>query len=278
MAAWSGASSVTAVTGTLSKRQKRRILAAAGLGAGASLACTGAAQATVFTVGTTDDPGATVLDCATDTNSDCTLRDAIVEANTNTGVSDMISFKSGLSGTILLGADLPAITDPVTIHGPGASVITIDGDNLHRIFDVRPSTPGDTVLISGLTLTHANADTSTVNADRGGAVLNETADLGLADTIITGNTSPSYGAGVYSGCDVGCVGSAGDAYAAGLTLARVILSDNHSTGSAGGGVYLNYGSATIFSSAIYGNSGNWGAAIGIFYMQGPVSIKNTTTT
>jgi hypothetical protein len=265
------------VGGTLSKAQVRRIAAAAGLGAGASLAMGGVAHAANYVVGSTDD---TALDgdCLNAANTDCTLRDAINDSNASTGVSDVISFRSGVTGTITLGSDLPAITDPVSIHGPGADSITVDGASLHRIFDVRPSTPGDAVLISGLELTHANADTSAINGDRGGAVLNETADLTLADTIITGNTSPSYGAGIYSGCDDACGATAGNAYVADLTLARVTLSDNHSTGAAGGGVYLNYGSATIFSSTINGNSGNWGPAIGIFYMQGPVTIENTTIT
>src|SRR4051794_2102269 len=162
MAAPAYVPTVSAVSGTLSKRQKRRILAAAGLGAGASLAMSGVADAANLVVGSTGD---TALDgdCANPANTDCTLRDAIDDSNDSTGVSDVISFKTGLTGTITLGSDLPAITDPVSIQGPGASSITIDGADLHRIFDVRPFTPGDTVLIAGLTLTNANPDTSTVD-------------------------------------------------------------------------------------------------------------------
>src|SRR3954452_3537831 len=278
MAASTPAPTVSAMSGTLSKRQARRIVAAAGLGAGASLAMAGAADAANYVVGSTDD---TALDgdCLTATNTDCTLRDAINDSNASTGVSDVISFKAGLSGTITRGSDLPTITDPVQINGPGADLITIDGADAHRIFDVKTTTNGAAVLMSGLTLTGGNPASSTDAPNRAGAVLNADADLSIADSVITGNTAGEYAGGIYSGCDTNC-GEAdhGNGYEADLTLARMTLTDNHSVNDGGGAMYLNYGSATIFSSTINGNSARWARGIGIFYMQGPVSIENSTVT
>jgi hypothetical protein len=262
--------------GTLSKQQARRIIAAAGLGAGASLAWAGAAQAaTTYTVGTTDDTSA-VGDCASD-NTDCSLRQAITLANGNAG-ADTIAFHTGLTGTLTLGSDLPAITDPVSINGPGAAAFTIDGNDAHRIFDVKPGTLGATVLINSLTLTGGNPNGSTTDAESGGAILNETADLSLADAIITGNTAASYGPAIYSGCDTQCGGASGDGDSANLTLARVTISGNDGGGTGGGTVYLNYGGATIFSSTINENSAQWGGGFAIFQMQDPVTFENTTIT
>jgi hypothetical protein len=267
------------VTGTLSNRHVRRMAAAAGIGAGASLGMSGVAQAADFTVGTLVDADTSAdSNCFSTSNIDCTLRDAILISNSSVGVADTISFRSGLTGTITLGSDLPKITSPVSIDGPGADLITINGAT-HRIFDVKPANPGDPVLISGLTLTGAGAVGSTTDANRGGAVLNETGDLTLADSIITGNTTSDYAPGIYSGCDTNCGAAVhGVGYDANLTLTRMTVSDNTSTGSGGGAMYLNYGSATITSSTIEGNSAVWSGGIGIFYMQGPVSIENTTIT
>ena len=262
--------------GTLSKAQVRRIAAAAGLGAGASLAWTGAAQAADYTVGTTTDNGLSVLDCATATNTDCTLRNAIADANANSGVSDSIAFRSGLSGTITLGADLPTITDPVTIQGPGAGAITIDGADAHRIFDLNPDTPGDPVSISGLTLTGGDPTGSTVDSDSGGAILNETADLSLSDSVLTGNTSSRLGSAIYSG--FGDTPTTG--HLAQLRLTRSTITGNTtpvSSGGWGGTVYFNYGGGGIYDSTVSGNhTPDAGAGVSIFRMQAPVKIENST--
>src|SRR5262245_22415092 len=103
---------------------RRRLLAAGGLTAGATLAFSGVAHAApmTFTVGSLDDTTG-AADCADPTNTDCTLRQAIIDANANAG-ADTIVFRSGLTGTITLTADPEPITEAVSINGPGASQIT----------------------------------------------------------------------------------------------------------------------------------------------------------
>src|SRR5262245_6274161 len=82
------------------------------------------------------------------------LREAMTAANKTAG-SDTITFQAGLSGTItLINGELPTISSPVTITGPGAGVLTISGNNVSRIFHL-PA--GITVSISGLTLTKGSA-------------------------------------------------------------------------------------------------------------------------
>src|SRR5262249_12432602 len=111
---------------------KRPLVAAGGLAAGATLAVPGLANAATFTVGSLDDTtGAS--DCAVATNTDCTLRQATIDANDNSG-ADTIVFASGLTGTITLGGNPETITEPVSIEGPGAHDITVNGNGSYRTF------------------------------------------------------------------------------------------------------------------------------------------------
>ena len=83
------------------------------------------------------------------TDGDCSLREAIKAANTNVAVDgcaagsstdrDAIHFALGEQATITLGSTLPTITDPsgLTIDGQKAK-ITVSGDDKVRVFRVRP--------------------------------------------------------------------------------------------------------------------------------------------
>src|SRR6516165_5160055 len=59
------------------------------------------------------------------------FRQAILDANSHPG-PDTIQFDAGGTGTILLLSGPPTITDSVTIAGPGANPLTIDGNNPTR--------------------------------------------------------------------------------------------------------------------------------------------------
>src|SRR5687767_2794880 len=81
-----------------------------------------------------------------DADGQVTLREAIVAANSNTSVdgstagsgADEILFSSPLftqgPGTITLGLGELQITDDLTITGPGADLLTINGNNASRVF------------------------------------------------------------------------------------------------------------------------------------------------
>ncbi|HEU4391510.1 MAG TPA: CSLREA domain-containing protein, partial [Blastocatellia bacterium] len=89
------------------------------------------AASTTFTVNTADDHNDGTCDVA-----DCSLREAIAAANSNTG-ADTIAFNIAGGGlhTITVASQLPDITDPVVIDGttqPGFSgtpIIELSGDN-----------------------------------------------------------------------------------------------------------------------------------------------------
>ena len=92
------------------------------------------------------------LDVADGADGLCTLREAIVAANTDTvsgatagecgagssSDSDTISL-TGLTGTITLGSALPNITSEMSIDGPGANQLTVSGNNSFRVFSHRTS-------------------------------------------------------------------------------------------------------------------------------------------
>src|SRR5947209_5196210 len=84
----------------------------------AALAAPSAAAAT-FTVTNLNDSGAG------------SLRQAVLDANGAAG-ADVITFQSGLSGTITLATGELSLYDSVDIQGPGAAAITISGNNSTR--------------------------------------------------------------------------------------------------------------------------------------------------
>ena len=100
---------------------KRALLAAgvlvAALLVGGLSAAPPAHALTIFTVNNTLDPG----DGKCESNGNCTLRDAILAANStpNVGGPDLINFNISGTGvkTIQPSSELPAVTDPVVIDG-----------------------------------------------------------------------------------------------------------------------------------------------------------------
>src|ERR1044072_209432 len=107
-------------------------IAGIGTGVGVALAAPGAAQADSFTVNSLAD----TTDGTCDETS-CTLREAIQVANAFPFEEAEIQFTSGLSGTISLTSDLPALNEDMAITGPGpkASTITSSGGDARRIFE-----------------------------------------------------------------------------------------------------------------------------------------------
>jgi hypothetical protein len=101
-------------------------------------------RAAPFTVTNLDDSGAYELDgLVVDETGDVddgdtspghlSLREAIKTANFTTG-ADTITFAPNVTGTIVLASQLPIITTNVTIQGPGATSLTISGNNGSRVF------------------------------------------------------------------------------------------------------------------------------------------------
>jgi hypothetical protein len=235
---------------------KRRVLAGAGLSLGASLITGASAEAADFEVDRSDD-GAPVSVC-TGAPNDCNLRGAVAASNAS-GAYDYIYFLSSVTGVTLTAGELD-ITDGVYIYGNGADQTSISGGDASRIFNIDVgyvSGYSELVNINYLTLTGGNADD-------GGAIYNNDANLNMFASVLTGNTASEEG---------GAIHDKGD-YAAGYnTDIRYSTIDDNDAGDEGGGVYGYFSAGQIYSSTISGNdagggAGDDGGGLYMFYSSG----------
>ncbi len=178
----------------------------------------GAAQAATYTVTNTNDAGAG------------SLRQAIIDANA-AGGADSIVFDIASNSTITLVSSLPSILDDVTINGSGSSGLTIDGNDVARVFTIGTVNPtdGPTVVISNMSIENG---------------INEGAD-GAAGGNRGGGGAGGGGMGggvlVLSNSDV--------------TLTNISFSDNQAVGGDGGAGGAN--------AAAAGTGGTGGTSVGI---------------
>jgi CSLREA domain-containing protein len=180
-------------------------------------------------------------------NTTCDLREAIVAANTDTQVGQcnagggaVATINITSTGTILLADDLPTVTDILTINGPGAASLTIDGAGSYRHFWIAPGTRAE---ISGLTMTNGYRP--------GGAVLNE-GILTLNEVFIVNNIAAA---------EPGYSGNGGAVYSTGgLTITNSRI-DSNTAHSNGGGIFADFddcapptSTLTIINSMVYSNT------------------------
>ncbi|HLH52764.1 MAG TPA: HYR domain-containing protein [Verrucomicrobiae bacterium] len=125
---------------------------------------------------------------------------------------DTVVFGLPLGSTIVLTNGELGITNPISIVGPGAAYLAIDGNASSRIFNIAP---GVQVSISGVTLQHGAAMS-------GGAIFNA-GNLALTDSELTGNTAYSHGGAL--------------AAAPGSTWSISGCTFDHNTAAIGGGAF-----------------------------------------
>ncbi|MDR3577870.1 MAG: choice-of-anchor Q domain-containing protein [Anaerolineaceae bacterium] len=199
------------------------------------------------------------------------LRDAIA----NAASGDVITFQSGLNGTILLSSGL-VIAKNLTIQGPGASQVGVDGQNAVTVFTISSGS----VNISELTIEHGvgisggginNAGTLLLNSDtisnnvstgtpcgdplgsQGGGGVYNSYSLTITNSLIT-NNSAGIGGGILNQDGL-------------TTLDYSTVSNNTVTPAGkcldadGGGIFVYDGGIKIDHSSFTGNSGGEGGAI-----------------
>jgi CSLREA domain-containing protein len=185
----------------------------------------------------------------------CTLRDAIA---TSTTWWDIITFDpsltSGGPAVITLESTIE-IDHALIISGPGAELLTIDGNSEHMMIYISDGF----VNISDLTFANGFND-----YDYTGAVENYGDDpLTIDNCIFTNNDSDgNYGGAIYN-------------YEADLTITNSTFTGNVS--HAGGAIYSNGGDLTIENSTFSNNSApdNYGGAI---YYNGSDNLTITNST
>jgi len=169
------------------------------------------------------------------TDGDCSLRDAIIMANTRSG-TDTITFDADytisltLSGTGDKKGDLD-IKDSLEIIGRGQDKTIIDGNQSDRVFDISGPI---TVIFSDMTLQNGytnRAVNGTSNVYGGGIYLHGGVSSGsptlhATRIVISGNTSDYDGGGIY--CNRGQ-----------MNLDSIELLNNSNLKSDGGGIWLS---------------------------------------
>ena len=120
--------------------------------------------------------------------TDCSLREAINAANSNANAS-IITFASGVTGTINLQSALPALSTDIDIQGPSANVLDVHRDTggNYSIFVVNS---GKTVSLSGLTISNGHGN-------NGGGIANA-GTLTVKSCALSGNTGDNVGGGISS--------------------------------------------------------------------------------
>jgi CSLREA domain-containing protein len=161
-----------------------------------------ASASTIITVTTTTDVIAT--------DGQCSLREAVIAANTDTGTgdcpagsgSDTINFSPSLSTPAIFKLTLTGaneenaatgdldLTGILTIQGTQVDQIIIDGNGTDRVFEIRP---GATIIISGVTITNGDPGSG---ASGGGIIVTggtPRAKLTLVDSTVSKNTAANGG-------------------------------------------------------------------------------------
>jgi CSLREA domain-containing protein len=222
------------------------------------------------------------------TDGDCSLREAIEAANTNTTVDgckagsateqDAIHFAVGKKAkTIVLGSQLPAITDPsgLRITGREAS-ITISGNEQVRVFEVAAGAQlallhltvadgtggfsGGGLLNSG-TVKVANTTFSNNSASFGGGILND-GTLEVTKSTLSNNSAGVNGAGIYN--------QSGST----LEVTNSTFSENSATQD-GGGIFNNVASTLEVTNSTFSENSVGNTARGIFNNGGTATLRNT---
>jgi hypothetical protein len=118
------------------------------------------------------------------------LRQALTDANDG----DVIGF--AVTGTIGLASGELVVNHSITISGPGPENLAVDGNAVGRVFHIAS---GQTVTISGLTITNGHA------SDSGGGIYNDHAVLTLSNCFVTGNSATgNIGGGIHNdGSNIG---------------------------------------------------------------------------
>ncbi len=220
------------------------------------------------------------------------LRQAIDDANNSAGAANVVFdptfFATPRTITLSTANGSLVILDHLTVIGPGADRLTVNGGGVTNVFQVGSGVIPSVLALSGmtvtggtrgiiafdgtLTLTNMVVTGNNAGTASGGGIMGARADLAIVNSTIAGNTA-ALGGGIF------LTGGS-------LLLDRSTVSGNGATGSGGGGIGV-YGSIdpagfVVRNSTVSGNT-TAGSGGGLFFttfdsQYGPVAIQNSTIT
>jgi CSLREA domain-containing protein len=216
-------------------------------------------------------------------NADCSLREAIVAANTDAafngcaggGGEDTITFAGDY--TITLTDQLPAITTTIKISGNGPKNTIIQANASPNVVNYRvfailgyeyeyDVTDNGDLRLNGLTIRNGKADGTSLYSYMGGGILNYDGNLRLTDVSVEDNISElpgyvSYGGGVA------------------LERGNTKISGTTFRGNSAGAVIVNNGRLSVANSTFFDNSADVTPYPGTAAIDGsnsPITITNST--
>jgi hypothetical protein len=205
-------------------------------------------------------PGSIIVVTNTNDSGSGSLRDALATANDGDTID-----ATGVSGTILLTSDELQITHNVTINGPGAGNLAVNGNGTFRVFENFTSN----VSISGFTITNG----LTADENGGGGILNRGGLTVSDDSIVSNHAFTQLADGIGGGIS--------NSTGAALTVIGCTINDN-GTNCAGGGIYSSNAQLVFMDSTISGNTAQAvgppcvGFGGGIFSFGGTAMVTNST--
>ena len=188
------------------------------------------------------------------------LRQAIAAA---APTNDVIVFAPGVTGTITLTSGELYFTKNLTIRGPGATNLTVSGNNTSRVFSVS----GGVITISGLRIANGFVTGNPNSLNAGGGIFNNSARLTVQNCEIANNVhagGPGSGGFPVTGQGGGIWHvSGGDANTGGrLLVQNCLFSSNMAIGGVGPSGAIPNGSGSDAAPAqggglfIFGSSAN----------------------
>jgi CSLREA domain-containing protein len=258
----------------------------------------GGAQAATITVNTTAD--------GVENGGDCSLREAVLSANTNssalgcagdTAGADTIVLRAGQTYTLTMHGiddlwnsasmkgDLD-INSQVTIRSDGAPLATIDGDSQptldftdrDRVLQVLPAA-------GGVTLERIRVQDGFERSGQGGGGIRSDSQLNVIDSEVVDNavalSSPAdstWGGGLYA--------ETGSLTVTGSTIAGNRVDDSGNESADGGGVMAYSATLVMTNTTVSGNSTTEDVGAtnfdahggGIYTFQGATTLTNVTVT
>ncbi|MEO7326109.1 MAG: choice-of-anchor Q domain-containing protein [Dokdonella sp.] len=191
----------------------------------------------------------------TDDNTGGTLREVVAVA----GDGDTVDLSALVCSSITLtqGAISTSVAN-LTLHGPIASTLTIDGASAGRVLDHEGT---GAITVDHLTISHG-LYAGTGNQAFGGCIYSA-GDINLTNSTVSNCAVSAIVAGF--GAGVGAFG--------GITLVNATITSSAASGNGGGLIAIN-GAVSMDGSTISANSGVRGA--GAYSVYGDITVNNST--